>query len=159
MSAPKVYVAAPYDRAWAVRTFHGMLRAHGAVPVSHWANCATGPEKLETMSRAEVLSLIEVNDTCLRQADLVVCLAVKGKGAETFAEVARALEWRKPVLWCGQLALSAYREGVYLCETQKVALEAIGFASGYSSCGVPLAEVLTIYFRGEDTALARRSSA
>jgi len=145
VSAPvlHVYVAAPFDRAATVRHFHAMLLAVGARPVSQWANLAKGPEQLEAMSRGEIRSLIEVNDACVRQADLLVCLACKGKGGETFAEVARAIEWGKPVLYCGPPILSAFRPGVFLCTTQKDVLDVVSFLA---SEGRPVDEALAVYF-------------
>jgi hypothetical protein len=111
-----VFVAAPYDRAQSVREFHEKLRGLGCTPTSHWATLARSPEKLESMSRSEIESRIEVNDEGLRKADVLVGMGARGKGGETFAEIARALEWRKPVLWCGPLILSAFRRNVYLCD-------------------------------------------
>lgn len=148
MSAPRVYVAAPYDRAFAVRAFHTELGKACCLPVSHWANLAKGPERLEAMSRGELRTLIEVNDECIRTADLLVCLSMKGEGRETFAEVARALEWGKPVLWCGAVCLSAYRAGVFLCANQRDVLDAC-YVAAIRPPILTVEQALSVYFRGE----------
>ena len=131
-----VYVAAPYDRAYDVRTVHEQLRARGAKPTSQWATLAKGIEQLDVMSRSEIASAIEVNDHCLRQARILLVLASQGTGGEMFAEVARALSWGMGVLWVGRRILSAYRPNVYLCEHRGAAFAAIEYAAAHDGAAV-----------------------
>jgi len=107
---PSIYVAAPYMRAEEARRVHDHIRDLGAVPVSSWAENATGPEDLSRLSPFELAHLITTNDRELSAADLVLVLAYDGEGAEMFAEVGRA---RTVIWWIGtRRPLSAYRREV-----------------------------------------------
>jgi hypothetical protein len=109
----RVYLAAPFVDAAAVRDLDGELDALGIDVTSTWAHAASGPEALGAMPVDEVRRIALANDRELLAAHLVVALARDGAGAEMFAEVRLALAHRIPVLWVGtRRPLSAYRDGV-----------------------------------------------
>ena len=109
----RVYLAAPFLDAPAVRDLDTKLETLGIDVTSTWAHAASGPEALGGMPVDEVRRIALANDRDLLGAHLVVALARDGAGAEMFAEVRLALAHRVPVLWVGtRRPLSAYREGV-----------------------------------------------
>jgi hypothetical protein len=109
----RVYLAAPYLDAPAVRDLDAKLDGLGFDVTSTWAHAASGPEVLGSRPLDDVRRIAHANDRDLLSANLVVALAREGAGAEMFAEVRLALAHRIPVLWVGtKRPLSAYREGV-----------------------------------------------
>jgi hypothetical protein len=120
----KAYFAAPYIDATKVRRLH--VRAHmlGITPVSSWAESAKGAEALDEIPLAEARRIVEMNDRDLASAHVVVALPRDTAGGETHCVVARALEWRIPVIWVGSpCTLSAYREGVLRVDNVIEAME------------------------------------
>jgi hypothetical protein len=109
----RVYLAAPFADAPAIRDLDTKLDEIGIDVTSSWAHSATGAEQLETMPLEEVRRVALANDRDLLAAHLLVALPRDGAGAEMFAEVRLALAHRIPVLWVGtRRPLSAYRHGV-----------------------------------------------
>lgn len=139
-----VYVAAPYATAAFVRELvHDRLRQIGAKPSSTWADLASGPEDLTRFSPAAIRRAAAQNDMDLRGSHVLLLVDLDGSGRETYGEVARALEWGRPVVWLGRHALSAFRNGVVRVPDLDGAIDAltrmrVAFEQGYR--GQPLAQ-------------------
>jgi hypothetical protein len=124
MSYFKVYVAAPYDDAPAVREAHGWLRANRFIPVSSWADKVEGPERLDLLTSAQCHAIAEGNDRDLLSAHALLVLSRAGAGGEMFGEARLALEFGIPVVWVGsRRPLTAYRRGVVRVYTREAGLE------------------------------------
>src|SRR4051812_47303326 len=122
----RIYVAAPYEDAMAVRDVHALLRRLGFDCTSSWAENARGPEDLTSLSFEAIRSLAEQNDADVMAADLVLVRARLGAGGEMFAEARWAIEKGKRVFWVGRKRiLSAYRLGVVLFDDIDDALAAL----------------------------------
>ena len=118
-----VYVAAPYeDGAFVFQGVHERLRALGMTPTSTWAEHAIGREDFSRYTPARLREFAVRNDADLRAADVALVLARAGAGGEMFAEARVAIDWGKPVVWCGRLILSAWRSGVVRAEDLDAAL-------------------------------------
>lgn len=136
MSAPLVYVAAPFCDGSLVRQMvHPALRERGLLPTSSWAETAFGPEDFSRLAPAALRAACARNDADLRGSDVVLALARHGAGSEMFAEVRVALEWGKSVVWCGRRSLSAWRSGVVLVESIDEAFDVLDRMKGPHSEG------------------------
>ncbi len=118
----KVYVAAPYADAEQVRILHERMRAFGLKPTSAWAEQADGAEDFSLFTPADLRRFALKNDADLSSSDCVLVLSRVGAGGEMFAEARLALVEGLPVYWVGRRTLSAWREGVTLCEDTDDAL-------------------------------------
>lgn len=111
-----VYVAAPYADAEQVRALHRRMRVMGLQPTSSWAEAADGPESFTNKLPEVLRDFALANDAELLRSSAVLVLARDGVGGEMFAEARLALDNDIPVFWVGRRTLSAWREGVVLCE-------------------------------------------
>lgn len=121
----RIYVAAPLADAPLVRDVHAQLRAHGLVPVSHWAE-RQGDDPNDNFDDAEeVQAKLRLNDAGVAAADVFLVLAREGAGGEMFCEAARALALGAPVIWVGRRVLSTFREGVRYFHSRESAVHFI----------------------------------
>lgn len=132
-----VYVAAPFaDAAFVREHVHERLRAIGCTPTSSWVDTAAGPENFARYLPAELRRNAEHNDRNLRGSDVVLVVAREGAGGETFAEARIAIEWGKPVVWCGRRILSAWRAGVVRVDDLDGAMATLAAMRGYHAEGL-----------------------
>lgn len=123
-----VFIAAPFRKCRAAEDARAELSRAGIRCTSRWIDqaCALGGHDSFT---AEVAAkAIHENDSDLQSADVCVALYYPGKGCEMFGEVARALEWRKPVYLVvrdSSWPLVAYRPGVTLCASVAAVVETL----------------------------------
>lgn len=138
-----VYVAAPYEDAAFVRdVVHESLRHRGYVVTSTWAESATGPENFARFSPEQLRRACATNDCDVMVANVVLVLARHGAGGEMFAEARYALTLGRPLVWCGHLRLSAWREGVVRCSDLDAAYYALACIDDAMRRGVRHAEDL-----------------
>ncbi len=97
----RAYFMSAYTDAPLVRQLHRLVPILGVQPTSRWAEDASGPERLDRLSRPEARALGARNDRDLREAHVGVALVRHGVGAELFSEVRAALLSEIPVLWVG----------------------------------------------------------
>lgn len=130
MSAPKVYVAAPWEKVAAVHEAHRQLLLRGFVFMSQWAHKADG--KPEGVLTPEVARLALVgNYTAVGDSDAMLVLAYPGLGGEMFVEFALARSQAIPVFWVGpRVILSTFAVGVTLCDDVPDALQALEVMKG-----------------------------
>jgi hypothetical protein len=101
-------------------------RIPGVRWTSRWARSARGPERLDTLTRAEQQRLARGNDEDLAASHIVLALAFPGEGGEMFAEIGRALLLGIPVVWIGaRRTLSAAREGVLVVDELEIAVQLV----------------------------------
>jgi hypothetical protein len=121
-----VYVCGPYSSGPDLRArLLPRLAAIGVECTSTWWDHAGGSEDFAKFSVDELRNRAELNDSDLRAADVVLLVDPGGRGRETYSELARALEWGKPVIWAGKPTLSAWRAGVYQALDLEDALEVL----------------------------------
>lgn len=128
MSAPAIYVAAPYARAPYVREVHSCLADLGMRIASRWAYGAPPvevlPETPTDLERASLRATRKANLEDLRGADCVLALTFPGEGREMWAEIHEAIREHVPVLWAGPvLSLAAYEPGVHRVPTVSHAIQ------------------------------------
>lgn len=121
----RVYVAAPYIDAEKVRLVHAQLISRGMLPVSDWADTATGKEDLASMPIEDVRAVAMHNDLRVDSAQAVLVLARPDAGAEMYAEASRAILRGTFVVWLGHRPLSAYRHRVLRADSLDEALTAL----------------------------------
>jgi len=120
-----VYVAGPFSSGPELRRrLPGRLAAIGAELTARWLDLAAaeGSEDFSRYTIDELRAFAEMNDADLRAADVVLLVDPEGRGRETYSEIARALLWNKPVVWCGRLTLSAWRRGVVRVDSLDAAI-------------------------------------
>lgn len=125
MTALRVYVAAPFADAHVVRDVHERLLSLGMLPTSTWATTANGEEDFSAYTPERLRDFALANDADVRRSHALLVMARAGAGGEMFSEIRIALEWGKPVFWVGRRTLSAYRNGVVLCDDVDEALGAL----------------------------------
>lgn len=101
----KVYVIGAYESSPAVRLLHTRLRMAGHEPTSSWAEEATGPEDLASLTPGECGAIWDRNDQDMIDANVVVVLA-DTPAREGFFEAQRAFDLRKRIVWVGRPVLS-----------------------------------------------------
>jgi len=121
------FISAPFNRCREAADARDNLVAAGIVVRTRWIDQAIargGHDRLTSESAAQAIA---ENDADLRAADVCVALCYPPEGCEMWGEIARALEWGKPVyLVCGSARpLVAYRRGVVLCASVGDAIEAM----------------------------------
>lgn len=116
MNRLSVYVCSPYANAAFVRVIHERLLALSITPMSTWAANAHGSEDFSRMTAEALRRAAAKNDADLMASDVALVYDPDGRGRETYAEVARALIWHKPIVWVGRLSLSAWRSPVIRAE-------------------------------------------
>jgi hypothetical protein len=121
------FISAPFNRCREAADARDDLVAAGIVVRTRWIDQAIargGHDRLTSESAAQAIA---ENDADLRAADVCVALCYPPEGCEMWGEIARALEWGKPVyLVCGSARpLVAYRRGVVLCASVGDAIEAM----------------------------------
>lgn len=139
-----VYVASPWTNAAFVRVVHEHLERLDITPMSSWARHAYGAEDFARHAVAALRQALAINSADLRGSDAVLVYDPAGEGRETYAEAARAIEWGKPVVWCGPRGLSRFASGVVRVEEIDDAIRVlvhmrVAHAAGYR--GVLLAQM------------------
>lgn len=105
----KVYVAAPYRRASAVRALHTVLAILGHRATSRWAEAAT---EIEHLSDDVAEQAIAMNDHDVLTSDLLIVLGEEGLGREMWGEMRIACAMGIPVVYLGPDFLGAHRPQV-----------------------------------------------
>lgn len=101
----RVYVIAAYTAAPEVRILHTRLRMAGHEPTSSWAEEATGPEDLASLTPGQCGAIWDRNDQDMIDANVVVVLA-DTPCREGFFEAQRAFDLRKRIVWVGRPTLT-----------------------------------------------------
>ena len=110
-----VFISAPFPRFAQAQVARDMLKQAGIGSTARWIDQAATLTGHDALTTAVAEKAIEENDADLRAADVVIALAWKREGCEQWGEVARALEWGKPVLLVlndPSVPLVGYRPGV-----------------------------------------------
>lgn len=118
----RTYVAAPFEDAHLVRDIHVRMRALGIEPTAQWVKGADGKENQAAFTDEQLRDFALGNDRDIMRSNAMLVIARPGVGGEQFAEVRYALMWGIQVYWVGRRILSAYREGVTICESVEDAL-------------------------------------
>ena len=105
----RVYIAAPYRRARAVRALHTSLVVLGHTPSSRWAEGATEVEHLSDDIAAQAIAM---NDHDVLTSDLLIVLGEEGLGREMWGEMRIACAMGIPVVYLGPDFLGAHRAQV-----------------------------------------------
>lgn len=129
MSAPKIYVAAPWECAPMVRDVHTILYDRGFEPTSTW--CEHGSGASEGPLNADVaLAAMMANCAAIRASDAMVVIRRIATGGEMFVEFEKARRQGLPVFWVGKPILSTFAAGVTLCDSLPDALQALEVMKG-----------------------------
>lgn len=130
VSAPKIYVAAPWERGGEVRAMHSLLTSRGFEPTSNWVYCTDGkPEGRITPEIARPALARNYGD--IKDSDAMLVLAYPGLGGEMFVEFGFARSQAIPVFWVGpRVILSTFAVGVTLCDDIPDALQALEVMKG-----------------------------
>lgn len=126
MSRQRVYICAPFEDGpgLSARTIPSMIYA-GIIPLASWVDDALSGKSDKHLTAASAQAALAVNDFELASSDAVLVIAREGTGGEMFCEVGRALALSIPVFWVGRRVLSAWRQGVTICDSVDDAIDTI----------------------------------
>jgi hypothetical protein len=131
MSAPKVYIAAPWECAPTVRNVHTILRDRGFEPTSSWAELPEADGTVEMLTPHSARKALAINTKAIGDSHAMLFICRKGLGGEAFVEFALARSQAIPVFWVGpRVILSTFSPGVTLCDSLPDAIAALEVMKG-----------------------------
>lgn len=115
----RVFVAAPHQCKREVREAHLSLVHMGIEPTATWHldEC-----NYRALTSAETRVDEAKNREAIRSSHAVLAIGRDYVGGEMFAEAARALEWKTPIVWTGRRILTTWLPGVVHVRTIEEAL-------------------------------------